>query len=432
MKHYEIVIVALLSISMIAFISCDLKNTPNNDSTISYNPISDPDTTSNQSSKNQNIRHVDDLVSTYSQIQELHSTTSVKEKKTDITNQETTLPVISTPSPFTKISKKTLTSETSTTTPNHTSPSTQLVANGSQDPKNTPDSCKSPNVGQWNLERGDQNVTGYQSLPMNIEIPSLEWKLKLNGPKVPWAIHKDLDHDGMPELLVPEADGIGAWQINGEQIWFSPTPDYQYIESLDLDANGTVEVILSRSYDGSILVLEGTTGFQVLKIEQPEGRDIQSYNIHIGNYLPGVPGVQIAVIANGGHGTVVGNKILSSLYSFPRGVLEAELIWHHILDESTEDKVRFVITPISVTGDIDGDGSIELVTLIHDGLVIQNMISGVVEHYLPDLIGLGRNYGTAIIDDFDLDGKNELLVLADLLDKHIELFKISENETNIS
>lgn len=102
------------------------------------------------------------------------------------------------------------------------------------------------------------------------------------------------------------------------------------------------------------------------------------------------------------------------------------------MDESTAERPRFITWATSVTGDVDNDGQIELITFIADGFVVQDMASGRIQHFLLEAIGLNRNYGTFAVTDFDADGTNELLVLGDLVDMHLVAFRFKGAEKNLA
>ena len=259
----------------------------------------------------------------------------------------------------------------------------------------------------------------------------MAWRVKLSGGQVPWVIPKDLTGDGVPELITPEAHGIGVWTLEGEQVWFNPIR-YRFIDALDVDGDGNVEVVMNENGGGSILILEGSTGATLFNLDLPAGSRSYHYNIHMGRFLPGVPGLQLAIITNNpGAGTVKGTKIESFLYSFDNGVEEPRLVWRETIQESTDSDVRFIHWATSVTGDLDSDGGMEIVTFIENGLVVQDIISGTIERFLPAMINSGRNYGTVLIDDLDQDGMNELLVLADLLSVHLEALQFTPTEERL-
>jgi hypothetical protein len=292
----------------------------------------------------------------------------------------------------------------------------------------------SPTDGDWRFIRRDAQVTGFQPLPANIQQPAIKERIKLAGSEVPWVLSADLNNDGTQELVVPESTGLGAWTLEGQRIWFFPFPGntfsqlpIRFVQALDLDGDGTVEIICHNTVSNSIVILDGRSGTLLSTLGVPRGRSIFYYNMHIGRYLRGVPGFQLALAANYGTGTAAGSKIETFLFSFDRGAKNPRLVWQKTVDESTDSNIHFVTIAASVAGDVDNDGQMELVSFIHNGLVIQDMASGKVKQFLPDIVGLGRNYGTFAITPLDRDNSNTLLIINDLLSQHLAALRFTND-----
>lgn len=286
-------------------------------------------------------------------------------------------------------------------------------------------------AGDWNLFRGDKAVTGHQPLPTNITNPSNTCDVRLISGQVPWSIVLDLNNDGQEELIIPASDSIGAWTLKGDSIWVYLLPGLSYVDTADVDDDGIAEVIVNVDGQNSIILLDALSGTLKYSIVFPEGVKIYYYNIHVGQYWKDDCGKQMAIATNGPlFGTAAGAELNTYLYRFDHTTKTADCIWTRTIDESTANNIRFITWAASIAGDVDNDGEVELVTFVNDGFVIQNMQTGAVKRSHSDsIVGNGRNYGTFVITDVDNDGKNELILLSDLVSLHLETFRLSNDST---
>jgi hypothetical protein len=285
--------------------------------------------------------------------------------------------------------------------------------------------------GEWPLLRADSTVSGHQPLPLGIRNPSAICNLQLSSAPVPWVVAHDLNNDGQEELLIPAADGLGAWTIDGNRLWMYPfLTAFTYIDTVDIDDDGLVEVIINATGRNRVIVLDGASGTLRYSIVLPDEVTIFYYNIYIGRYLENAIGLQMAIATNGPlFGTDVGAQINTHLYTFAPAT-GATQVWSQTVDESTINNIRFITLAASIVGDVDNDGDPELVTFVNDGMVIQDIRTGTIKPAKAgSIVGQGRNYGTFAIADLDGDGANELMLMSDLLSLHFEAFRFSNQNS---
>ena len=227
---------------------------------------------------------------------------------------------------------------------------------------------------------------------------------------------------------MPDATGIGAWTLSGNPLWHFRTRGW-IIGVADLDANNTTEVVISTEGAGGITVLSGETGKPSHTVSLPSGTWMQYYNLYVGHYVAGLEGEQLLMVTNNpGASSRPGTKIEAFLFSFKEGAGAATLVWRQVAQESTSEDVKFIRQANSVVGDVDNDGAGELVIFVHDGFVVLDLSTGRIEKYLlTALEGVGRSYGTYAVRDVDDDGLNELVILADLISLHLDVYRSSKD-----
>ncbi|WP_276259482.1 PQQ-binding-like beta-propeller repeat protein [Haloglomus litoreum] len=199
----------------------------------------------------------------------------------------------------------------------------------------------------------------------------------------------DFDADGAPELVLGLGDGrVLALTGNGVREWNTSLSEaVVWAEAADVDEDAAVEFLVT-TFDGEVLALDGRTG----EVEWRYGGagDLAA----VGPALDGD--------GDGGHEVYVTGKD-ARVRALDGGTGEVE--WTS--EPLSEAPLRSV--PPAVAGDVDGDGTDEIVAVTGDGVVGVLAGDGTVRATY-DRGGDRALYTPAVTADLDDDGRDEVLV----------------------
>jgi len=263
--------------------------------------------------------------------------------------------------------------------------------------------------GEWPMWRRDSRNTGVSELAGPMLEPSISWKYFLGG-SVNQSLMKDIDGDGLDEILVVASGRVVAYEANGLLLWSSGIIGASELDGVfDLDANGTADVVTSQISPPTVYILSGLDGsiqWQKRFSEPAQG---------IGYY-----GIKVADVDDSGDGKLelICWPAISSYgyaFTFSNGVTSGAQLWSCFATEPGQG----YIAPLTVA-DIDADGQTEVIIMTFQHLYVYNGRTGEAETSFTFPGGSsGRNYGILKLINVDQDPYLEAVVLAVNLDEHL-------------
>lgn len=259
-------------------------------------------------------------------------------------------------------------------------------------------------LGEWPVPGQDLRHMNQAELPCGMPTaPEAVWTY--DPGQVPWgsAICADVDDDGEQEVLYGVSPLICA-SLSGKIKWQSNcgTP----IAIADIDGDGRTEILtdamhIARGSDGAVVWTRTGPGF------------VGNARIQLGKLLPGVKGLQVAVVG----ALFETNAKTAQIWTFADGCDKGKIAWQRdfaVWEHSGSAIGRF------------GADTPSLMSTTWGGLIALDAKDGadLLRFYWegsPDRPGL-RAYGQLHITDLDGDGKPEFVILAGDIALHINVF----------
>jgi MYXO-CTERM domain-containing protein len=252
----------------------------------------------------------------------------------------------------------------------------------------------------WPVARHDYQRTALQTRESDLDVPAIRWRIPLGGGVTgsSWLV-ADVDLDGNDEVLLLRGGRVIARRFDGTLAWASEPLGITWILGVDdLDTNGRPEVY-AGGYLSGVFALDGSNGAVVWHPHvEPDQR--------LGDVFPlqadGDASLELYVADRGcamrGQGTA---RIFdfSDGFSGTIGVVELDTSEHGYWCGTDQ-----------AAGDIDGDGSVEVVTLSNDAVVAYDPVSGEPVFTSPSLGAFPYGRAVTSVVDVDGDGRDEVLV----------------------
>lgn len=254
--------------------------------------------------------------------------------------------------------------------------------------------------GDWPMWRHDARRTARQTLPGEIDVPTVSSTVPMGGNHSPdRLILADVNLDGTSEAVMIRGGRVVARHPDGSLVWATdPIGAGWLLSATDFDGDGRPEVFASSTYEG-IFAIDGTTGATVWRTPDRDARyaaDIFPIDVEgdgrLELYVPD-------------RGTSMNGRGTGSVYRFPSGlsgdwtVTELDTTAHGYWGGLGHD-----------VGDLDGDGTLEVVTLSHDRVVVYALGTGSPLFTSEDLDAFPYGIGFVSVADIDGDGLDEAVV----------------------
>lgn len=261
-----------------------------------------------------------------------------------------------------------------------------------------------PSLGQdgdWPMFRHDPQRTARQTLPGNIDVPAVRWTIPTGGNHPPARlILADVNLDGIVEAVMIRGGRVVARQPDGTLIWASePIGAGWLLAAQDFDGDGRPEVFASSSYQG-IFAIDGSTGDILWRTPVREG--VRYSNVAFPVDVDGDGRLELYVPDLG---TGMGGRGTASVYSFPDGLTGA----HEVNELDTAEHGYWSGHPQDY-GDLNGDGSLEVITLSHDRVIAYDLTTGLPLFTSEALGEFPYGIGRVTVVDLDDDGLDEVVV----------------------
>lgn len=253
----------------------------------------------------------------------------------------------------------------------------------------------------WPLERLDGARTSFQALPALITQPAVSLSIPLGGSTSGglW-MTGDVDLDDRIDVVILRGGRAIARRLDGTVVWASDATELSRVLAIeDWDGDGRVEVLV-RSPAG-VHVLRGRDGS--LRAETGVDGD----RVH-GGALP------VDVDGDGRSELFVSDTSVAGgagrVFSFPDGLDRPP----RVVSIDLSEHGRFWSGQNGhAIGDIDGDGSPELVSLADRHVHVYDLTTGARRLSSPDLDRIPYAFGLVELADVDGDGRDEVLVATD-------------------
>ena len=229
---------------------------------------------------------------------------------------------------------------------------------------------------EWPVYRHDVRYTGASMGKGIITKPTVAWDYYLGPPRV-----------GVVSSAAAREQGLG-----------------------DLDGDGRRE---SVSAWGRTLAVRSEDG-QVLWTHEFEEDGFADCRMKVGDIIPERPGLEVAC-SSGHMDTGYGRAYL---FGFDKGAAQGELIW-------ATDDLKSQYAPCLALGDVDGDGSKEIVLSPHYRVQVLEGRTGAVKYEAPWEVG--RNYGLLLVQNIDQDPGEEVIIVCDFV-LHVDMLKFDDGQ----
>lgn len=229
--------------------------------------------------------------------------------------------------------------------------------------------------GSWVTYGHDFQRTGRADGVGKMHAPTVAWTVPLGGILTPQqALVSDVDGDGRPETVTVSGGRVVATRANGATLWstvlLGPTA---VLGAWDLDGTGQIDVVVDATV--GVLVLSGKDGHTLTTLATTAPVEAAFAKEATGGIL----------VLSAASGPISG-------YDFRSGTSVASPTW----------TITGSGQPSDLVGDVDGDGSQDLVRPLVDGFEVDNPITGISKYSLPGMGPIAYYY---LYELANVDGK---------------------------
>jgi outer membrane protein assembly factor BamB len=257
-------------------------------------------------------------------------------------------------------------------------------------------------AGDWPMWRRDVGNTGMSPMRGNIRKPAVAWSYPVGGQAaVPTFL--DVDGDGRPEAILTNGGNLVVMRTDGSILWRRRLSVGGVYGAVDLDEDGSQDLVITAGTPPQLTILRGRDG--TTRYAAPLLSKIGVAAVRIAKMNPHLKGLQLIAWSHLDTGFCL---------SFAGGVEQAKAEW-------TFNWEKTWFTPLVALADMDRDGVTDVVVATYNNVFVFDGLTGATKMHLE--WPAGRNYGTIVLKDVDGDGYPDVVVLADLLRKHVAVIK---------
>ncbi len=257
-------------------------------------------------------------------------------------------------------------------------------------------------AGDWPMWRRDVGNAGISPMRGHIKKPTVAWTYPVGGQAaVPTFL--DVDGDGQPEAVLTNGGNLVVMRTDGSILWQRKLSVGGVYGAADLDEDGSQDLVITAGTPPQLTILRGKDG--ATRYAAPMLSKIGVAAVRIAKMNPNMKGLQLIAWSHLDTGFCM---------SFAGGVEKAKTEW-------TFNWVKTWFTPLVALADMDKDGITDVVVATYNNVFVFDGLTGATKMHLE--WPCGRNYGTIVVKDIDGDGYPDVVVMADLLRKHVAVLK---------